>query len=51
MCPTIVNSTEAYSPSNNSWIKLKPMPTARFQLSSNVVNDVIYVIGGDIFNC
>jgi len=44
----LINSTEAYFPSKNSWNKLNPMRTPRIALTSGVVNNVIYAIGGAI---
>lgn len=39
-------STLAYNPSLDQWIEKAPMPTAREHLTSAVVNDKLYVIGG-----
>jgi N-acetylneuraminic acid mutarotase len=42
----VVNTNEAYDPKNNSWSIKAPMPTPRDHLTSAVVNEKIYVIGG-----
>jgi N-acetylneuraminic acid mutarotase len=38
--------TEAYDPATDTWISAAPMPTARFNPSCAVVNDLLYVLGG-----
>ncbi len=43
---TDLSFNEMYDPSTNSWIDKAPMPTARGFLSTAVVNDTIYAIGG-----
>ncbi|MBD3181464.1 sigma-70 family RNA polymerase sigma factor [Candidatus Poribacteria bacterium] len=41
-------AVEEYNPSTNSWIKRADMPTTRAALSTSVVNNKIYAIGGAI---
>lgn len=41
---TTVN--EVYDPATDTWETKTPMPTPRFYLSANTVNDKIYLIGG-----
>lgn len=41
---TAVN--EVYDPATDTWETKAPMPTPRFYLSANTVNDKIYLIGG-----
>jgi len=36
----------AYNPQNHTWIRAAPMPTARFNPSCAVVDDLLYVLGG-----
>jgi len=40
------NANEAYFPLTNTWVVFAPMPTARTQLASCVVNNILYAIGG-----
>jgi N-acetylneuraminic acid mutarotase len=42
----VVNSTEAYDPSSNSWISKAPMPTARALFGTAFYQNKIYCIGG-----
>jgi N-acetylneuraminic acid mutarotase len=42
----VVTSNEAYSPETNSWTIKSPMPTPRDHLSSAVIGENIYVLGG-----
>ncbi len=44
--PILCSLNEVYDPLTNTWESKKPMPTNRSQLSANVVNDKIYLIGG-----
>jgi N-acetylneuraminic acid mutarotase len=41
-----VDITQSYSPKNDTWVIGASMPTARLGLTSAVVDDKIYVIGG-----
>ena len=41
-----LSSTLAYNPSIHQWTEKAPMPTAREHLTSAVVEDKLYVIGG-----
>jgi N-acetylneuraminic acid mutarotase len=41
-----LTTVEAYDPLTNTWTKKADMPTARFFLSTSVVNGKIYAIGG-----
>jgi N-acetylneuraminic acid mutarotase len=41
-----LNVNEVYDPATNTWETNTPMPTARYLLQANVVNDKIYVMGG-----
>jgi N-acetylneuraminic acid mutarotase len=43
-----ISSVEEYDPKTNTWTKKTEMPTARYALSSCVINGKIYVIGGMI---
>ena len=43
---TDVAYNEVYDPSTNTWEEKAPMPTARGFLTTAVVNDTIYTIGG-----
>jgi len=47
--PTSVSTgiNEAYDPATDTWENKTSMPTARWQLTANVVNGKIYLIGGD----
>jgi N-acetylneuraminic acid mutarotase len=40
------NTNECYNPTSNTWTTKKNMTTARGGLTSSVVNNMIYVIGG-----
>lgn len=42
----ILSSTEVYDTSTNKWTKLAPMPTARWNFQTEVVDGKIYAIGG-----
>lgn len=42
----VVTTNEAYDPKVDSWVIKAPMPTARDHLSSAVVDNKIFVIGG-----
>jgi N-acetylneuraminic acid mutarotase len=44
--PTLCSLNEVYDPLTDTWETKKPMPTNRSQLSANVVNSKIYLIGG-----
>ena len=39
-------TVEVYDPATNSWARKENMPTPRWGLSTSVVNDKIYAIGG-----
>ena len=41
-----VDAVEAYIPTNDSWVSLSPMPTARHGAGAAAVEKTIYVIGG-----
>jgi len=41
-----LSTVEEYDPTTDRWTKRKDMPTARFGLSTSVVNGKIYTIGG-----
>ena len=43
---TVSAEVMMYHLSNNSWVKIESMPTARGRLGVAVVSDVLYVIGG-----
>ena len=43
-----VNTSEAYSPTDNSWTTKDPMPTERHHATSAVVDGKLYVMGGRI---
>ena len=40
------SNTEKYDPGINKWSSEEPMPTARYGLEANAMDDKIYVIGG-----
>lgn len=42
----VSNVTQSYNPVTNSWATLATMPTARYGLTTNVVNGIIYASGG-----
>lgn len=42
----VVTSNEAYDPETNSWTVKSPMPTPRDHLTSAVIGESIYVLGG-----
>lgn len=44
--PILCSRNEIYDPLTDTWESKKPMPTNRSQLSANVVNGKIYLIGG-----
>jgi N-acetylneuraminic acid mutarotase len=44
--PILCSRNEVYDPLTDTWESKKPMPTNRSQLSANVVNGKIYLIGG-----
>jgi N-acetylneuraminic acid mutarotase len=44
--PILCSRNEVYDPLTDIWESKKPMPTNRSQLSANVVNGKIYLIGG-----
>jgi N-acetylneuraminic acid mutarotase len=44
--PILCSLNEVYDPLTDTWETRKPMPTNRSQLSANVVNGKIYLIGG-----
>ena len=44
--PILCSFNEVYDPLTDTWESKKPMPTNRSQLSANVVNGKIYLIGG-----
>ncbi len=44
--PILCSLNEIYDPLTDTWESKKPMPTNRSQLSANVVNGKIYLIGG-----
>ena len=37
---------EAYNPLANAWTTKAPMPAARYQLATGVVNGILYAVGG-----
>jgi RNA polymerase sigma factor (sigma-70 family) len=41
-----LDTVEEYDPTTDTWTKKKDMPTARFALSTSVVNGKIYALGG-----
>jgi len=41
-----LNTVQAYNPATDSWTEMAPMPTARFQLSSGVIGNLLYAVGG-----
>jgi N-acetylneuraminic acid mutarotase len=43
-----INLTQSYDPRNDTWIVGASMPTARLGMTSAVVDDKIYVIGGSM---
>jgi len=45
-CQEITALVEAYFPSNNSFVRLPDMPRKRYRHSSEVINNILYVIGG-----
>ena len=44
------NKAEVYDPQANTWTDLPSMPTARINCSCTVVDDDIYIIGGELEN-
>ena len=42
----VVTTNEAYNPESNSWTIKSPMPTPRDHLSSAIIGESIYVVGG-----
>jgi len=44
---TVPKKLEAYNPATNTWTTLDPMPTGRTLLAADVVNGVLYAVGGD----
>ncbi len=38
---------EVYDPATNTWTTKAPMPTARWHLQANVINGMIYLVGGE----
>jgi len=47
--PELTSLTEVYDPITDEWEVKTSMPTARADLSANIVNDAIYLIGGKKF--
>src|SRR5439155_8125934 len=43
---TVFGTVEAYAPGSDTWTPRASMPTARYALSTSVVNGVIYAVGG-----
>ena len=43
---TSLSATDGFVPTQPPWTEKSPMPTARYNLASAVVNDKIYVMGG-----
>lgn len=41
------NNTQVYDPTSNTWTKGTDMPTARSSMAVAVVDDLIYIIGGN----
>jgi N-acetylneuraminic acid mutarotase len=41
-----LSNNEAYDPTTNTWTRLASMPTPRYSAATNIVNGVIYVMGG-----
>jgi N-acetylneuraminic acid mutarotase len=41
-----MDTVEAYDPATNTWTTKAPMPTARWELGSGVVDGILYAIGG-----
>ena len=46
MTMNVVNVSEAYNPSSNTWVSTDPMPTARALFGTAVYQNKIYCIGG-----
>ncbi len=46
VCIGFVNTVEAYNPASDSWTTKAPMPTARREFGTGVINGVIYAVGG-----
>ena len=42
-----LDTHEAYDPKSGAWTKLKPLPTARSGITSQVLNGKIHVLGGE----
>ena len=47
---TYYNKNECYNPTSNAWTTKANMPGVRAQLTSSVVNNMIYVIGGNDYS-
>jgi N-acetylneuraminic acid mutarotase len=44
--PSYTEVTEVYDPEADTWENLTSMPTPRYSLTANVINDRVYLIGG-----
>jgi N-acetylneuraminic acid mutarotase len=44
----VLATLEVYDPVNDSWKPLASMPTARTGAAATVINDMLYVVGGDV---
>ena len=42
----VLKTVQVYTPSNNSWRTLAPLPTAGMTLGAGAINGKIYVVGG-----
>ena len=47
MADTSTNALEVYDPQTNSWSTRAPMPTARSGIAAAVVNNELWVFGGE----
>jgi len=45
-CQSFTNLTEAFFPANNSFVRLADMPRNRYRHSTEVINGLLYAIGG-----
>jgi len=49
-CPTITEFVEGFYPANNSFVRLADMPRKRYRHSTEVVDGLLYAIGGRDLN-